>query len=134
MKTTNLDILNPKKDENGNVIEFTISRRFWGRGNDSSCELLDHNGKMCCLGHYGRACGLSLKSMLHESYPSGLDRVPKQMRWLSEERPQANKWENFENALAGANDDVGIGVNNKLREERIQKLFAKRGIKVNFID
>lgn len=45
------------------IKKLVIDRALWGKG-----ALLQEDGKMCCLGHLGRACGVDknyLRPFLH---------------------------------------------------------------------
>src|SRR4051812_21086419 len=94
-------ILNIVKDEEGKVISFDIDRRFWVRGeDDEGSSLLNRSGKMCCLGHYARACGVSKVDIYQEAFPLGVYRkrkLPEQMRWLFEKDRLSKSLDSFQN-------------------------------------
>lgn len=129
-------ILNVIKDEKGRVISFDIDRRFWVRGKDNEgSSLLNRIGKMCCLGHYARACNVSKVDIYQEAYPSGVRRknkLPEQMLWLFEDDNLSDNRDQFQMTLANINDDETLKQSD--RERRIKRKFARKGITVNFVN
>lgn len=116
------------KDEDGKVIEFTINRRYWLNGSNAYFGLLcDEFNNKCCLGHYGKACGMPKKELLGKGLYNGINPIPKQMEWLVNENPADTL---IVSNLVNANDSLRLKV--KEREEKIIELFAKKGIKVIF--
>lgn len=96
---------------------------------------------MCCLGFYGKACGLSDASIAeHADYtsPTLVDSIPDEMMWLVEEYKSPINGDvemqssDQAEALIGANDIPNYL--NTLRERIIKGLFAKQGIEVEFVD
>lgn len=115
------------------VKKFVIERDRWLRGKPNSALLTDRAedaGKMCCLGFFGIACGLtsdqirgwqapaSLESSLRRKYPS----------WLLNTDGRLNSGTGVD--LMSVNDDSTI--DDARREERISELFADRGVEVEF--
>ena len=125
-----------KRDEAGNVIAFNINRKKWGRGENGGW-LLQYKysqGKqvprMCCLGLYARACGVSVNEIYLSAMPSKVgEKLPEQMQWTVQKR---NKGRDSKAALklADINDDEMTEDEDK--EAAIIKHFAKQGITVTF--
>lgn len=127
-----------KRDKKGKVIAFNIDRRNWGRG-DRGGSLLevkitkegDKQINMCCLGVYGRACGIGVKRLKNKGMPSQIaGKLPKQMEWTTDLYDFDNDSKACK-ALAEINDMESSSDASK--EKRIIARFAKQGIKVRFV-
>jgi hypothetical protein len=107
------------------VTAFTIYRDHWlhGEGSQESFLLRSGDEKMCCIGFYGRACGVSRDELLGMKSPDDLCHLPNEMKWLNRRRPF--------NALVRINDSPA---DDSLREQKIAFIFATRGIRVIFTD
>lgn len=108
-----------------------IERKFWGRG-ESGGSLLgirpDNKGRMCCLGFYAKACGISRteyenRAMPDEVTPNGVRKV---RAWgLLLNNPKITQ------RLAAINDSINS--NDLHKETRIKAVFSKLGVKVRFV-
>ncbi len=101
----------------------------YGKGQGNG-ELLDSDGKMCCLGFAAKKCNLSEKEIKGHGAPSDVvdfDNLGKMECFLNKEG-EDNR---ITNQLMLVNDSEGYKDQTK-REERIIKLFAKLGTKVIF--
>ena len=111
------------------VAKFTIPRSKWIRGMPGFSSLLVPDGKMCCLGHYGKACGVPDESMLNRPLLSRVS-MDSQLYWLDPldlPRPEFK--------LLVANDEPrGRRYSDADREADITRIFADHGITVTFTD
>lgn len=126
-----------KKDKQGNVIAFNINRKVWGRGERGGFLFETrnlNNGKkqinMCCLGIFGRACGVSVKRLNKIAMPSSIaGRVPKSLRvFIDFDRGLDT---DLADTLAGYNDNQNT--TDEEKEHYIIRGFASIGIKVKFV-
>ena len=134
------------------AFEFTVDRKNWFRGSRYDSSLLispshaldcgvpeEHIGKMCCLGFYAKACGVSEKALknTNASSPQELSeakaRLPKQFKKLLVD----HKWHDLDVnesklslKLMSTNDSHKIS--NKTREARLKKLFKEINVTVKF--
>lgn len=113
------------------VKEFTIDRSKWLRGEGSADSFLVRasDGKMCCLGFYGKACGILKKEMRGMQEPDEVgqkfeDAAP----WLFD---GVSGPSGVCATLMRENDTVG-GVGRD-RERKVKELFAEHGVKVKFV-
>ena len=131
----NRTFLNVERDEAGKVVAFDIDRRYWERGNGLGSLLNPETQKMCCLGFYSLACGLTYKEIENQDLPSSV-RLRKEMEWLTEESvlpfDKTLSYSEYEDALAYINDESDL--KNSDRERKIKARFAKNGITVNFVN
>jgi hypothetical protein len=102
------------------IKKLVIPREKWGAG-----ALVRSDGKMCCLGHLGKACGVPVAEMLSMGMPSGLDYdrrflFPKKFR----DKFMAD------DLAAKINDDTHMSGPEKERQLKI--LFSSRDIKLTF--
>lgn len=85
--------------------------------------------KMCCLGHYLKACDVRVKDMMDKCTPSEIHSiVPTEARWLLNEH--------FFNSqdcssLSRINDDKYTTDNEKITE--IKRIFKKHNVQVKFV-
>jgi len=112
------------KEIKSKVPEFTVKRSFWHRGKGhATSRLRNFSNKQCCLGFYARECGFTAKEIKGCSTLGSLD--------IKE------NWNyDFDGEILGEimyHNDVDFH-NDKEREEVLTGLFAKSGIKVNFVD
>lgn len=120
------------------ITTFTIDRSKWLNGSISyDSAMRDTKGRMCCLGFYGKACGVKAKAMTGIGYPHQLDAtaVPDEMHWLIEEFGAFNtgRGRNTPHCtqLVGDNDSDLLA--KREREARIKKGFKEAGITVKFV-
>jgi hypothetical protein len=124
-------------------FSFTIQRSQWLRGASHSYLYRPTDGKMCCLGFFGKACGLTYGSLSSRKTPasvSGKDPFGIQGKFLLElsyplfpsslgynyhDTPAAD-------TLMKVNDEYDA--NDNWREAEIIRLFALQGIQVTFVD
>jgi hypothetical protein len=124
-----------------NKMKLIIDRKTWlrGEGNEKSALLRECDGKMCCLGVFALAIGLSAERISNVESP---EMVP-----VAGAESVASLWKKF-NPVSGfifnggeasvvcrdlmcTNDDQSMY--DVDREEKIAKLFAKGGVEVEFI-
>jgi hypothetical protein len=111
------------------VTEFTIDRSKWGRGCGDGILLSPDDGKMCCLGFYALACGVSPSSINNQGFPSDVAALPGEMDWLFRAFSDESVTP-AEEQIASTNDKENLLA--KDREKKIREHFATRGIKVKF--
>jgi hypothetical protein len=100
------------------VKSFVINRKKWGK-----FELLNGEGKMCCLGFYGRACGATKDDM----YAQGT-----MLRYEAAQSVQVafDKVKDVAVQLANINDNLKMP--DDLKEAHIAGIFDLYDIKVTF--
>lgn len=110
------------------ATKFIIDRSKWARGGEAHTFLLNSsNRRMCCLGFYALACGVTKHDIQERSayydlmYPASRE-IP------SELAPHGG----LHDRLVNANDNGEIP--GHVREERITELFASIGVGVEFVD
>lgn len=133
--------------------KLVIDRSIWlrGEGNEDSYLLRNTDNKMCCLGIYLEACGVSRERLGGIPTPSELANldveVPKEAEWLVNKKPNptpSQRWEGtpWAHRLMEENDDVlprnapkDIKKQNEHRREaNIAQLFRANGVEVEFIN
>lgn len=115
-------------------MTLTIVRSKWlhGEGGLKSELLRESDGKMCCLGFYGIACGIAPKDILGVGEPESADEY--------NDADYRHNWPHwlFEDsgcgALIGRNDSSDPKYRDAQREADIARLFAKHGVTVVFVD
>lgn len=129
------------------MIKLIIEREFWLRGEGSldSRLLRPSDGKMCCLGYYGKLCGLTTDQIKDIESPQTIEPTqvddgfsvkavwvnPKQQgEWLFMDDNASIPSVDCENLMVN-NDDEDI--TDTVREQLISKTFAKHDIEVQFI-
>lgn len=114
--------------ENHPVKKIRINRRTWLVGVKYDSSLRDEeSGQQCCLGFYAKACGYKNLQLVEvaDTYElanivkDGGAKLPKWARTIRHIKP-----------LVKTNDDPGLP--NEVREKKIAKLFANRGVQVEF--
>lgn len=111
--------------------KLVIDRQKWLRGEgDSLSRLLrSSDGKMCCVGFFCLACGLTERDIRDKGWPDvGDSAIPK---WLFHEFQDGTSSPSRHD-LAGNNDGPDIGETE--RERLIAADFAKNGVEVEFIN
>ncbi len=101
--------------------ELIIDRAQWGQ----NWLLSGFDGKLCCLGHLGRACGIPPQRLWGQCLPSNLS--------LADQRlyPERTRLGEFFGLAAKINDNADWSMEE--RERRLKFLFKSRGIKLTFI-
>jgi hypothetical protein len=122
--------------------KLEISRKEWLRGGPSMKSFLyrPDDGKMCCLGFLGRACGLTVKEMEYSSYPSNVrayrDNGPSELLDYHEQRlplSSGQRDEPWEETIGCINDAEDI--DDETREAWVIEGFrALLGYDVTFVD
>ena len=118
---------------------LVIDRARWLRG-DGDGKLLDENGKMCCLGFLSRAIGYAPREIRYKLDPTGIVRARPSKRalrfgallaWPDKDDPGRPSRSVVCDLLVHTNDDAGMS--DRAREARIERLFARVGVKVRFV-
>lgn len=109
--------------------ELTMRERKAGREEESFSVLCDVDGRMCCLGFYSEACGVSRRTLRDETMPRDLptrsqEKLHPKLRGGVYERGPAQM-------LIHINDNENTRA--ILREQRIVNQFKRLGIAVNFV-
>lgn len=98
--------------------------------------MCDANGKMCCLGFAANQISRISKNAMYMNYePSQIyEKKSFLVDFISTEDLHHSEIVNnhFTNKAIAINDDIGI--TDSEREDRLTKLFAKNGIKLEFVD
>lgn len=145
-----MKIINKKYKD---IKSFTIKESIWARGNQSPeglNALLNKDRTMCCLGQYGKSCGISNDVLYMAGVPSVVEKVSKNKAWianLNQKELEYVKWETklisrraiFDtdcdsticDDLVEINDDVDIS--DEERKVKLKKKFAEMKVKVRFI-
>lgn len=130
-------------------MELIINRKTWlrGEGNEASRLLRAIDGKMCCLGFYGLACGLQSEDIKGREAPDGASKEDCIADVREVAHPLVSKWQSKAPWLYSSsgfglshaclelmkiNDDEGIDASE--RERDITAIFASAGIDVKFVD
>lgn len=134
-------------------MKLVILRDKWLRGNSQLSKLLDpNNGKMCCLGFYGLACGYTAQEIEDFPHPSdvaglqflahkrsslwpewGVQKNTKTVHvdigeW--EERTEFTECDDFDKLML-VNDEEDIS--EAEREMKIAEIFGRHGVLVEFV-
>jgi hypothetical protein len=122
-------------------MKFTIDRSKWlrGEGQENSYLLRERDGKMCCLGMFGLACGLETEQIKEIAAPCLVptDGGPAASFWVKKNAAASFLFdEEDENSracgeLMSIND--ALEIDREAREEKIVEIFAKNGITVEFV-
>ena len=118
-------------------MKFIIDRNTWlrGEGEDQSKLLRESDGKMCCLGFYSLACGLSKEQINNQVTPIDLydsgNKIPEGLDWLA---PDNNTLTKQALKLMKINDLPACWISVEDREAKIIAEFASQGIQVEFIN
>jgi hypothetical protein len=141
-------------------LRIVIDRALWMRGSPDNSRLLNDEGKMCCLGFLGRACGFTEEELGYAVSPSELPSVDDSLkgpgrvddvdhpigsgRWPKKiARTSWTDESTLTNHLMSINDAdkkiaVSLGRTFKVpdesaRERLITGLMAKAGVAVTFV-
>lgn len=118
------------------IKKFTVDRRTWlrGEGGVSSKLMRSSDGKMCCLGFLGEACGLTKTALRDNGDFTDLSRpliaeIPQE---LVKRGDHVGLYSNTEIAtqLMNLNDETGI--DDIERERSLTCIFAQIGLTVEF--
>jgi hypothetical protein len=120
-------------------MKFTIDRSKWlrGEGSYASKLLRGSDGKMCCLGQLGLACGLTAEEITNKGSPYQVGGISARETW-SRQVKEAGLLFTIDDMspycfeLMEVNDETDA--NDDYREGRLTDLFAKMGIEVEFIN
>lgn len=109
----------------GEKQKLVIDRSKWLRGEGYSVSQLhrERDGKMCCLGFFGLACGIALERLTGCGDPQDTNARGQWPEWLFDSNAVGN--------LITANDEQRFTQSE--REARISAIFAKHGVAVEFV-
>lgn len=109
-------------------MKLVIERESWlrGEGSDASELLRPGDGKMCCLGFYGLACGYLPEDLERLKTPASLLDASKWPAWLLEFPHVTRECAR----LMSVNDNPDC--TSSEREEEIIRRFAAYGVEVEF--
>lgn len=120
---------------------LTIDRKLWlrGEGAEKSALLRKDDGKMCCLGFYGLACGIPTEDLADKKQPNELKGVPNTPypEWLTHnyvgdlDKKQYSGVSTACCSLMRVNDARSI--TDEAREAEITVLFAQHDVQVEFV-
>jgi hypothetical protein len=126
----------------GDSKTFYVSRARWlrGEGSQNSRLLRPSDGKMCCLGFYGRACGIPSEQLENAGAPDELvgyyettvkyrDFWPKWV--LQEPEDLGYRMTAATTRAMEVNDDDELGAVE--REETLAELFKSVGVELVFV-
>lgn len=118
------------------IMKLEINRNEWLRGEDkNSCLLRGRDGRMCCLGIYGRAIGIPIDGLLEQMEPERKEdeygRYYDWPDWLGNPGYVDGK-PTDEQQLITMND--APSVDESKREQDIAIIFARHGVEVTFYD
>lgn len=117
-------------------MKLTIDRNKWQRGESDSKAFLfrSETGKMCCLGFYGIACGLTVEQLSDKPAPCDVACEQQGDAWEKLlNRKHEQLWNSsITNDLMIENDHEER--KESIRERRIAELFASIGVEVEFIN
>lgn len=113
---------------------LTIVRETWVRGNAHESSLLTSDGRRCCLGFYGRACGFADDEMFQEGEPAHLWRTMPAMSYapVSDDDDASLCNTDLANCLISINDSRCLS--DAERERQVRAEFATIGVAVSFVD
>ncbi len=117
-------------------MDLTIDRRRWRTGQEGEAMtgegitvLLNDRGYMCCLGFLALAMGAKEEQIYDVSEP---DRIAMDLPLLQKSVGVSKCNSDFAASAIQINDKIEIDATE--REDKIEKLFAKNGINVTFIN
>lgn len=125
-------------------MKLTIDRARWIRGGNGdgpeerSCLYRPHDGHMCCLGFFARACGIDKDQIEDEAEPEDVPRAG-WPEWVlrapddfAGDYGSADAIKNSADIveIIKVNDDDRLGA--AAREAKLAALFARHGIEVEF--
>lgn len=112
--------------------ELVLDRETWLRGDYDKSVLRDADGRMCCLGFLGLACGVSPDKMLYVPMPDDMLLDDYSIPWpegLLFER-DGGGWRNSKlcNQITTINDEAGVSDDERVAQ--LQPLFEKLGYRL----
>lgn len=121
------------------IKKLVIDRALWGKG----ALLREKNagdpdaGKMCCLGHLGRACGISTKSLVGRGMPSRDITAHRKYPAAFLAKPIRVKYRNYSNIDEADIAPLAAEINDSDRrpatkERMLVTLFKKANITFSF--
>lgn len=121
------------------VRKFTVKRSKWLRGNGGVSQLLNNEGKMCCLGFYGRECGLRPQDIRDQATPSDVDDTRDEKIWNTflikdDTINTLNSPRDSKAAVKLMRINDSKALSDEKREEKLTAEFLKWGIKVKFVE
>ncbi len=119
------------------VHTFTIDEAKWQHENKQcnysyEASLLMDDGKMCCLGFFGKSCGVSSKNLLGNSNPYNVPKAKRTKRFTKFCFDEDGEEKGIIDQLVHANDNPGMDLSK--RKRKIAGLFRKMGVEVKFIN
>lgn len=121
------------------IKKLTIDRRKWLRGPEGDSYLLRGvDGKMCCLGFLGKACGISDAVMRDRDTPAALSAIsvrkfPEGFTVIKDVQEERENTDACDKLISINDGSWGVEVNSeKDREEKLKTEFKKLGIEVEF--
>lgn len=119
------------------VKTFRVKRSKWLRGDVATSTLRNNRGKMCCVGFYAKAAGFKNEHILNIGGLDDISRVNYDTyKPLFKSKSKLEALKKGDTRTMGniyACNDSG-GLEDSDREKQLKKLFAKLGIKVEFVD
>lgn len=123
--------------------KLVINRSKWYRGKSSGSKLLREDGKMCCLGFFSLACGLSAGTILNmetpdripSMMPNHLDEIPKSYRFLYQQNEEGGSYFTatpIAQEMMATNDSPVLS--GEFREQHLKELFLQKDWEVEFVD
>lgn len=124
-------------------MKFTVKRSKWVRGGQKAMhkygppQLLNANGRMCCLGFVCKKLGASNRELERVGFPSDCTKVSSKFLELFPDKAGTSSddpdscLDMFEEEATRINDDSSIAPNT--REALLKKLFRSRGHEIVFV-
>jgi len=108
--------------------KLTIDRAIWLRGEGFyiSALLRGSDAKMCCVGIYLEACGVSRDVLVDVHVAEDVKDLPEEARWLRKYRDKDGA------GLYETNDSTDYQ-DEHVREDRIAAAFARNGVEVEYV-
>lgn len=116
-------------------MKFTVRRSDWLRGEEDGLLYRENDGKMCCLGFLGIACGLTEDEMMDRGSPQeALSSLwPRGMVWEDDSDDSSIFYDStITNELVTINDNQKIY--DDTRELALIEKFKELNIEVEFVD
>jgi hypothetical protein len=122
------------------MYKLTIDRNTWlrGEGGDDSFLLREVDGKQCCLGFLGFACGATRKQLIGARTPSVsrvLDIFNKDLGKFLFVSDHWNEFSKDAEELMYINDRLPEYFSSETeREKQLTEIFARNGIEIEFVN
>ncbi len=116
-------------------MKFTIDRSKWirGEGWHNTCLYRPKDDKLCCLGFFSLACGLTKEDIANKKAPRDIeDKLHLYPDWALE--VDLYDQGTFLNYIIDVNDELSKYISEEDREKELTNLFSNLGIEVEFID